>query len=183
MSDGAGAPNSEQNSGRHGRRSSRKARQQNNIAASELLSLRVRLPHEDGTTETLTEMFVAPPSIVRAFAEFLASREDDEAFSVKHCPVRFQDVSVYCGDSKQAVAAYECLKHYDIPLSNYAICDELVAVPEDDSDDSASVDHSVNCNASSHLYVAWAHDHNYARFKAWYSANREKLLEDNALGD
>jgi hypothetical protein len=111
-----------------------------------VMSVVVHLRKPDGDQEILTEMFVAPTPIVRAFAEFLCHREEEEAFEVKRTEVKFQDLSVSCGDSSQAVHAYECLKHYHMPLSNYSICAELASNNERE----------------------WGADSNFKRFKTWY---------------
>ena len=50
----------------------------------EVLSMVVQLPKSDGSTETLSDIFIAPTPIVRAFAEFLSQRSEDEAFELKH---------------------------------------------------------------------------------------------------
>ena len=132
----------------------------------ELLSIAVLLRRADGTKEKLNEMFLAPTPIVRAFAEFLNSRNEDETFNVKRVPVRFQDITVNCGDSNQAVRAYQCLKHYDMPLSNHKICAELVRPGSEGSMDSSGGDSDDSfCSEVRH----WRVDRNFQRFKQWYT--------------
>ena len=118
-----------------------------------VLSVAVQLKKPDGEQETLSEMFIAPTPIVRAFAEFLSQREEEEAFALKHTSVRFQDLTVSCGDSSQAVYAYECLKHYNMPLGNYSICAEL----------------------ASEMGHVWSEDSNFKRFKDWYLGTQEQI--------
>lgn len=100
----------------------------------EIIAVTVPISHEqqDGEnkedlhTETLIDMLVAPSYVVRAFAEFLADRDEDESFTLKDATVKFADCCVTVGDSKKVVGAYECLKGYNIPLSNYAFFVELI---------------------------------------------------------
>ncbi len=135
--------------------------------SEEVLSVVVRVLRPDGNCEVLSEVFIAPTNIVRAFAEFLSRRDEDEAFAVKKSKVKFADVSVSCGDSSSAVHAFECFRHYNMPLGNYHICDELIK----DSDvvqincDSCSSDSS----SMSHE-LEWATDQHFQRFKRWYKA-------------
>jgi len=146
----------------------------------EVLSLVVSVTRPDGSSEVLSEIFVAPTTIVRAFAEFLCQRSDNEAFAVKKSRVRFVDVTVSCGDTNKAVHAYRCFQHYNMPLGNYEICDELIK----DSDlgglmssgsDSSDTDHSDDiqeCHLDRHDDLTWVGDENFQRFKCWYKQTR-----------
>ncbi len=147
----------------------------------EVLSVVVQLARPDGNSETLNEIFVAPTTIVRAFAEFLSHRNEEETFDVKHCKIRFADVSVSCGDSNQAIHAFKCFQHYNMPLGNYEICDELIRDSDSDSSSCHSdeelsgmetdqVGHVSGGSTSPHL--DWICDKNFQRFKRWYKASR-----------
>ena len=141
----------------------------------EVLSLLVHLNQANGHDEVLSEIFVAPTPIVRAFAEFLSQRDELENFHIKDKSVRFEDLSVSCGDSNQAVLAFECLRHYDVPLGNYKICDELIRESEkaERSSESGSL--------SSQDDEPWTTDKNFTRFKEWYVA--ERMDDARHVGD
>lgn len=102
-------------------------------------------------SDSFWETFVAPSSIVKNFAEFLADREEDDFFTIKGQQVQFTDCTVLVGDSKKAVAAFETLNHYNIPMSNFEICYELV-----NSED-----------------VSWRKDPNFQLFSQWYISQKE----------
>lgn len=133
----------------------------------EVLSVVVRVARPDGNNEILSQIFIAPATIVRAFAEFLSQRNEDETFDVKQCRVRFADVLVSCGDSNQAVHAFECFQHYNMPLGNYEICDELIK----DSDQN-DPDHDSRSSHSAEDNLDWVCDKNFQRFKCWYKQTR-----------
>jgi hypothetical protein len=100
---------------------------------SGLCSISVKLNAEkDLPEELLTEMFVAPCNIVQSFAKFLANRGDDETFKIKGRNAFFQDCSVSCQDSPKAIAAFNCLKNYNLPLSTWKISESFTknAKPE-----------------------------------------------------
>lgn len=122
----------------------------------ELIAIKVPVQHAD-SLETIVDMLIAPSYVVRAFAEFLADREDEDTFIMKGKQVNFQDCSVSVGDSKKVVSAYECLKRYDMPLSNHNFFGELMK--------QASVSN-------------WKLDQNYRLFEKWY-VNRTKENEEN----
>ena len=130
--------------------------------SEEVLSVVVQVSQPDGNCEVLTEMFVAPTNIVRAFAEFLSHRDEEEVFAVKKSKVKFADVSVSCGDSNRAIIAFECFQHYNMPLGNYHICDALIKDSDVISCDSCS--HSLSASPD----VEWTTDENFQRFKRWY---------------
>lgn len=117
----------------------------------ELMALTIQIKHDNNYTETLTDMLVAPSHVVRAFAGFMADREEEETVLIKGSQVPFQDCSVSVGDSKKVVAAFECLKHYDMPLTNYEIFSELIKRSQT---------------------AAWKLDPNFRLFEKWY-AHRE----------
>src|SRR6478609_49567 len=116
----------------------------------ELLAIKIPLKksEKDQDTEILTDMVIAPSYIIRSFAEFLADREDDDGFNVKGHPVKFQDCDIIVGDSKQAVASYECLKRYSVPLSTHPLFADLI---------------------SGSSAFAWKVDPNYRLFEKWYN--------------
>ena len=100
----------------------------------------------------LTDMIVAPSYIIRAFAEFLADRDDDDGFKIKGFPINFQDCDIIVGDSKKAVSAYECLRRYGVPLSTFPLFSDLIK------------------NSSA---FAWKVDANYRLFEKWYKNERD----------
>lgn len=104
--------------------------------------------------EIITELFVAPSYIVKSLAEFLTTRDEDETFVVKGKKVNFVDCSVTVGDSKKAVAAYECLRHYNMPLGNYTICSDLLQDSK-----------NPGCN--------WVSDENFSVFSKWFTSRDE----------
>jgi hypothetical protein len=108
-------------------------------------------------SEHLIEMFVAPSYVVRALAEFLADRDDEDSIRIKNNPVYFQDFSVTVGDSKKVVAAYECLLHYNMPLENYAICKDIIQ-------DSES--------------YPWKTDANFCIFSKWFKNHKKNNDND-----
>jgi len=125
----------------------------------ELVALQIPIEHKDNIKETVNDMLVAPSYVVRAFAEFLADREDDDTFSIKGVPVKFQDCTVSVGDSNKVVAAYECLKRYDIPLGNFEIFKELIK-------------QSSACS--------WRLDQNYRLFEKWFVSRKKDDDDDEA---
>lgn len=137
--------------------------------SEEVLSVVVRVSRPDGNSEVLSEIFVAPTSIVRAFAEFLSHRDDDETFAVKKSKVKFADVSVSCGDSNRAIHAFECFRHYNMPLGNYHICAELIKDSEDSDDsDAEQIKSEYHSSLSISHDLDWTTDKNFQRFKHWY---------------
>lgn len=122
----------------------------------ELVAVTVPLKHSDDHVELLLDMLIAPSYVVRAFAEFLADREDEDTFTMKQHPVKFQDCSVTVGDSKKVVSAYECMKRYNIPTSTHNFFAEL-----------------IKRSASS----TWKLDPNFRLFEKWY-ANRKVETDD-----
>ena len=132
----------------------------------EVLCLHVQVNQPNGNHEALSEIFIAPTPVVKAFAEFLCRRDEDEQFHVKDNRVRFQDLNVSCGDSNQAVLAYECLRHYDVPLGNYSICSDLIRGTDR---------YSESGSDSSHEGDQWVSDRFFQRFKAWYLSVHPEL--------
>lgn len=122
----------------------------------ELIAVAIPVKHAE-FTETITDMLVAPSYVVRAFAEFLADREDEDTISLKGGKANFQDCSVSVGDSKKVVAAYECLKRYDMPLSNHDFFGEL-----------------IKRAASS----PWKLDPNYRLFEKWYMNRKNETVDE-----
>lgn len=116
----------------------------------ELMALTIQIKHANNYIETLTDMLVAPSHVVRAFAGFMADRDEDETVVIKGSQVPFQDCSVSVGDSKKVVAAYECLRHYDMPLTNHEIFTELIKRSQT---------------------AAWKLDPNFRLFEKWYREN------------
>jgi len=115
----------------------------------ELVAAKITIEgNADNGNDVYIDMLLAPSYVVRAFAEFLADREDDEVVLINGKRVPFQDVSVSVGDSKKVVAAYECLKRYDIPLSSCDFFSQLVRRAQTSS---------------------WKVDSNYRLFEKWYN--------------
>ncbi len=149
----------------------------------EVLSVVVSVTRPDGTTEILSEIFVAPTPIVRAFAEFLSRRGENEAFGVKKSRVKFADLCVSCADSNQAVHAYKCFQHYNMPLGNYEICDEMIR--DSDSDDSDNDSHG----SPPEDHTNWVSDKHFQLFKCWYKQthvrdediNNEDTIQTNPI--
>lgn len=123
----------------------------------ELVSISIDIQRQSHV-ENLFQTFVAPANIIRAFAEFLSDRDDNETFTVKESAGKFSDCSVKVGDSKQAVRAFSVLNNYNIPLGNYDICKDLV---------------TYNDNAP------WKSDENYRTFAQWYKDNNEEEEDDD----
>jgi hypothetical protein len=90
----------------------------------ELVAIKFNINRSD-YDECIIDTLVAPSYVVRAFAEFLAERED-ESFSIKGTTVTFQDCSVVVGDSNKVLSAYHCLKGYDIPMSNFPVFETII---------------------------------------------------------
>src|SRR6478609_8143462 len=120
---------------------------------SEVIALKVPLDAE----HNVTEIFVAPSYVVRALALFLAEREEEETINVKGESVKFENFSVTVGDSKKVVAAYECFRHYEIPLSNHEICKDII---EESSK------------------YKWKDDPNYRMFEKWFKNRKTTEDED-----
>lgn len=123
----------------------------------ELIAVEIPLKLNDTYTETVLDMLIAPSYVVRAFAEFLADRDEEDTFPLKGIKCRFQDCSVIVGDSKKVVAAYETLRRYSIPLGNYEVFNELIKRAPTST---------------------WKLDLNFRLFEKWYS-NRPKATEDD----
>jgi hypothetical protein len=115
----------------------------------EVIAIKVPIDNAD-----LIELFVAPSYVVRALAEFLAEREDEDGVSIKGSLVNFQDFSVTVGDSKKVVSAYECLCHYNLPLGNYDICQDIIH--------------------DAHNY-SWNVDHNFKTFEKWFKTRKTEI--------
>ncbi len=127
----------------------------------ELVGLQVSIEknNDDQSKENLSEIFVAPSNIVKSLAEFLATREDHEICHIKNIPVSFFECSVSVGDSKQAVSAFNCLRHYRMPLGNYKICRDLIADSK-----------SPECN--------WSSDENFRLFSNWFESKQSVDSDD-----
>jgi len=117
----------------------------------ELLFIYVNVPakfNDKIYNTTLVESFVAPSFIVRAFADFLSCREEEETFTMRNIEVPFLECSVTVGETPKAVSAYECLSHYDMPLNTHSICQDLIN--------------------STELGKSWKKEHNYIQFSNWF---------------
>lgn len=118
----------------------------------ELVAIKIPVKKSPTDTEYVIDMLVAPSYVVRAFAEFLADREEDESFQLKDVAVPFADCSVIVGDSDKVIAAYKCLKRYDIPLSNFKAFEHILKESSKQP---------------------WRLDTNFKLFEKWFAKHRK----------
>lgn len=124
----------------------------------EVVSIMVEIPFNN-TAITVIETFLAPSIIVKALADFLSCREDEDTFTVMGFKISFIDCSVKVGDSKEVVKSFNTMKRYNLPLTTYNICNDLIQ--------NAKLEENN-----------WKTDNNFISFSEWYIKNSIKLNAD-----
>ena len=126
---------------------------------SEVVSISIDLPIDDTESIMLIETLLAPATVVKALADFLSCREEEEYFTVSKRKIYFTDCSVKIGDSKQVVKSFLNLKSYNLPLTTYSIGSDLIKFASIEED------------------VAWKNDNNLSAFIKWYEQYKQEEEE------
>ena len=93
--------------------------------------------------------------------------------------VLFADILVTCGDSNKAVLAFKCFRHYNMPLGNYDICDELCNDSANASDTFATSERlpSTDTSRTELADVPWVQDKNFQTFKNWWRSSHHDFID------